>query len=75
MSDICIFSGFENIVSTIKLNQSLLACTDTKHQNQNSKRFHSTNDSRSIYIVQNSSPLMHGRPKREHPQNQAEDGP
>ena len=36
MSDFCIFTGFENIVWTIKLDPSSLAYTDTKHQTGNS---------------------------------------
>ena len=28
MSDFCVLTGFENVVSTIELDQSLLACTD-----------------------------------------------
>ena len=36
-----IFAGFENIYLMIKQNQSSLACRDTKHRTQNSKRFHS----------------------------------
>ena len=31
MSDFCILTGFKNIVSMIKLDQGLVAGTDTKH--------------------------------------------
>ena len=54
MVDLCIFTGFENIL-TIELDLRSLACTDTKLQTRHSKRSHSTNTSdianRHRYIV------------------------
>ena len=37
MSDVCILTGLENIVLMIELDQSSLACADTKPQTQNLK--------------------------------------
>ena len=42
MRDFCVLTGFENVVLKIELDQSLLACTDTKHRTRYLKRFHST---------------------------------
>ena len=36
------FTSFENVRSMFELDRRLLACTDTKHQTQNAKRFHGT---------------------------------
>ena len=42
MLDFCIFTGFENVVLMIGLDQTSLAFTDAKHRTQHSKQSQST---------------------------------
>ena len=51
MRDFCVLTGFENVVSKIKLDQSSQAYTDTKHRTRYSKQFHNTSTHTFFWLV------------------------
>ena len=60
MWDFCILTGFENVVSKIKLHLSSLGCTDTKHRTRYLKWFHSTTVHKDWGLLSFWSRLRHG---------------